>query len=234
MTVTGPAPSAAGAIGARIVAWILAVLGAVAVLFPFGPRESLAVSLALVLPALALVLLFLLPNAFDATSRRTGRPYLDLAPLVGGLFLFAFATSAGVYDWRAAAAPAALAALLLALLGAALVAPRVRIALPLVALYCATAGAAYGYGALILADVRLDHAPPQVFETRVADRWISYGRHRSYHLRLDPFGPRALGVTASVSAGLYNATQVGDTICAADHPGLLRLAWWSIAPCPGA
>lgn len=227
-------PGPAGQLALRVLAWALAAASAVAAIFPFATRAPLAVSFALVLPALAVALVFIQPAAFDLTSRRSGRPYLDAAALVAAAFIFALAANAGVYDWRSAAVPAGLAALLLALLSSVVVAPKVRIGVPYVVLYFAALGGAYAYGAVVLADVRLDRAPAQVFETRVADRYVTYGRHSSYHLKLEPFGPRAVGVTASVGSSAYYGAHIGDTICAAYHPGLLRLDWWNLAPCPGA
>ncbi len=87
------------------------------------------------------------------------------------------------------------------------------------------------YCAGVLADVAFDTAPARVFPTIVRDKHVSHGRSTSYHLSLAPFAGRP-DEDVSVSSERYDRTGVGGLVCAAIHPGALRVGWLEIKDCP--
>jgi hypothetical protein len=92
----------------------------------------------------------------------------------------------------------------------------------------------YGAGLLSLSDVLLDHQRPQVFSTRVDGKYISSGKHPQPYLVLAPWGPETMGDKIAVSRAYYAQTPVHATVCAALHPGSVRLRWFDVRQCPAA
>jgi hypothetical protein len=90
----------------------------------------------------------------------------------------------------------------------------------------------YGAGVLSLSDVLLDHQPPQVFSTQVQGKYISSGKHPQPYLVLAPWGPETMGDKVAVSRTYYAQTPVHATVCAALHPGSVKLRWFDVRDCP--
>jgi hypothetical protein len=88
-------------------------------------------------------------------------------------------------------------------------------------------------GAVIGADRLFDHAPAQAFRAQVTDKHISHARRGwfdYYYIELAPWGPEAQGQELE-DRGLYDAVDVGQSVCLRLHPGALGLRWYEAAPC---
>jgi hypothetical protein len=91
--------------------------------------------------------------------------------------------------------------------------------------------AAFGFGAIVLADARLDAAPGQLVQTRILAKAGGPGeRSSTTTLRLAP-APAAPTTVAAQSFD-ERTRGVGDPICLRVHPGALGLAWYALTPCP--
>lgn len=87
------------------------------------------------------------------------------------------------------------------------------------------------WGALTLANALLDRAAPEVFEVTVRGKHVSGGKHTSYDLVLDPWGPVRDPGAVDVGRRLYQATPVGGLVCVALRPGALGARWYVVARC---
>jgi hypothetical protein len=89
----------------------------------------------------------------------------------------------------------------------------------------------YGAGALLFADVRLDHQPAQVFPTHVLRKYISTGKHPSPHLVLAPWGPKVMGEDMAVNRTYYAHVEPDAAVCMKLHPGAVGLRWYELGDC---
>lgn len=92
----------------------------------------------------------------------------------------------------------------------------------------------YGAGAVVLADVQLDHQPAQTFHTQVLRKYISSGKHRTSYVVLAPWGPKAQTEKLAVSSAYYAHVEPEATVCMGLHRGALGLAWYRVGDCPTA
>ena len=90
---------------------------------------------------------------------------------------------------------------------------------------------AYGFGLVAEANVLPDRSSPQVFQVRVLGKHISRGKSTTYYLHLDSWGPQLERTQVSVAGEFYNSTAEGQFVCAAVHPGVLRVPWYRVGPC---
>ena len=93
-------------------------------------------------------------------------------------------------------------------------------------------GLAWGWGALVQLNARLDVAPASTERVRVLDHFISHGRSTTYRLRLDAWSARPASDDVNVPEDLYERVRVGDTVCVTPHPGALRVGWFEVQACP--
>lgn len=91
--------------------------------------------------------------------------------------------------------------------------------------------ALYAYGTMTTLDVCFDSSNGTHSSTSVIGKHVARGRSTSYYLRLAPWGPVSAAQNVSVSARLYRATSVGDTVCLDLHPGWLRVPWFRVGAC---
>lgn len=93
-----------------------------------------------------------------------------------------------------------------------------------------------GVAVAVWANRSLDSAPAAGYSTHVTDkiaRRHSRRRSRGPYLELAPWGPVTSSYRLSVNRATYAATQVGDRVCLALHPGALGARWYETVPCPG-
>jgi hypothetical protein len=90
----------------------------------------------------------------------------------------------------------------------------------------------YPWGVLATANAVLDRAEPEVFRVAVRGKHVSSGKHTSYELRLEPWGPVTELGTVEVARAVYDATPVGGQVCAVLRPGALGARWFVVLPCP--
>jgi len=96
----------------------------------------------------------------------------------------------------------------------------------------AVSGGLYGYGAIVLADVQFDTSPTTVVQVPVVDKFLTYDRTSTgYHLRLSPWGARTTVNEVEVPHAVYDALRPGALACIVQHPGALRLAWFTARAC---
>lgn len=164
------------------------------------------------------------------TQRNDVRPNLAAAVFLPGLvLLMRAAQDVGVLDWQRALIYAALVAIVLcwaALMSDATLRARRPAALALLAFSCS-----YGYGAVVLGNAGLDHAPGKEYRVCVLGRHVSRGRSTSYYLTLSSWGPRSEPKDVSVSRSLYQRTPAGGIVCVLQGPGALDIAWYVVRAC---
>lgn len=89
----------------------------------------------------------------------------------------------------------------------------------------------YGAGALVLADVQLDHQPAQTFQTQVLRKYITSGKHRQPYLVVAPWGPKTQAEKIAVGSAYYAHVEPESAVCMRLHRGALGLAWYGVNDC---
>lgn len=234
MTILNERPAAPGHTLIKWAGYSLCILTALLVVFSIGQRNDALNIMLLAAPTVIFAILLLAPQAFVMTTRRSQIRMLNVFMALPILVMVGVSFGAGVLDVRSAFIPAALCAAITLLLGLGLAARRVPGRLLAGLIFFGLYGAVYGYGAMILADTRLDHADGQAFQSQVLRRYIGGSRSTTYHLVLAPWGPVAGPDNVTVTSGLYHQVQEGQTVCVTLHPGLLRMPWRTVAVCPAA
>lgn len=198
----------------------------------FYPRPYVAAIVALsVLPLVGLAVLLGGRGryAFDVT-RNDPRAALIPTVMVPGLALAMRAfLDLHVLDWKPLLGGAAAAGAALAVAMAAVERPRKLWAVALVAPLFSV----YPWGALTLANALLDRGAPEVFQVAVRAKRVSSGKHTSWNLELDPWGPVAERESVDVGRHLYGDVSVGDSVCVALRPGAFGARWYVVLRCGG-
>jgi hypothetical protein len=91
----------------------------------------------------------------------------------------------------------------------------------------------YGTGAAAAGNVLLDRAAPETYPVTVVGKHAVRGKHPTYRLRLGGTLPAGHDDWYEVSAGRYDATPAGSTVCVWRHPGRLRIPWVTVDRCEG-
>jgi hypothetical protein len=187
----------------------------------------------LLCPLAVLALALYAPAAFEVTQRRTKRRSINV--LLGFSVLPLYLANlyhAQINPWwplvpAGLAAVAVLAAVWGAKERAPLAAPRAFL------VFVTLFAAAYGYGAVAVADVQLDASPGRLTPVLVISKYETYGRHgtRYDHLRVPAWGPAPAGAV-DVTRSVYDGVAIGDRVCMTLHPGLLALPWFTTGLCP--
>jgi hypothetical protein len=89
----------------------------------------------------------------------------------------------------------------------------------------------YGTGVAAAGNVLLDRAEPAAYPVTVIGKHAVHGKHPTYKLRLKGAQPAGHDDWYEVSAGRYEATPAGSTVCVWRHPGRLRIPWVVVAGC---
>ncbi|MDO1529399.1 hypothetical protein QMK61_11220 [Fulvimonas sp. R45] len=156
---------------------------------------------------------------------------LALSPLLGGpmLILMRTASDLDLLSWGGAWCLGVLAGLplWLAILGLQRAGER----RPGASLFYFALCWLYGTGAAVAGNVLSDRATPQAYPAMVVGKHAVHGKHATYKLRLGGALPAGHDDWYEVSAGRYEATPVGGTVCVWRHPGRLRVPWVTVARC---
>lgn len=196
----------------------------------FYPRPyELAIGALALLPPLVLVVLATGRGLYSITGERTEvRADLAVCLLMPSFGLALRALSAHVLDHLPLVGYGVAVTLALAVV-LALIVPRRdrRHALPFAVLLLA-----YGWGLAVHVNVLLDSSEPERARVEVVDRWISSGRGGGPDLRLAGSEVTEPDTTVRVSRALYDAVEVGGSVCVARHEGALGARWLSVGQCP--
>lgn len=90
---------------------------------------------------------------------------------------------------------------------------------------------AYPWGGLSLANALLDRGVPQMFRVPVRGKHVTTGKHTSWDVELDPWGPVTERKRVDVGRGLYRSVEIGDRVCVALRPGALGARWFVVLTC---
>jgi hypothetical protein len=163
-------------------------------------------------------------------TRGDKRPDVTMALMLPG---FALALRAFL-DWRILDWPDALALAAGGAAAMALVLTQVDATVRkwgVALLLFAVVGFPYAYGTAIAANVLLDESEAQRFETVVRKMHTTSGKHASWSLTIDPWGPVESVEDVEVSRKLYERLAVGDTVCVALFDGALGVRWFWVGAC---
>jgi hypothetical protein len=106
---------------------------------------------------------------------------------------------------------------------------RMKIGMQLGVLTCMSI---YGVGAVLAADTLLDRSDSRVYSTHIVRKYVVHGKHTDYRLELSPWGPLDHNNSVSVSRGHFESVMEGEQVCTFLRNGALRIAWYSLGPCP--
>ncbi|WP_374164513.1 hypothetical protein [Arcticibacter sp. MXS-1] len=87
---------------------------------------------------------------------------------------------------------------------------------------------AYSYSLVIALNCLGDRTEPFVYETRVLNKHISSGKHRSYYLKLAPWGPQQEEDEVEVDRELYNRMELGSQAYVYFRNGSLNIPWFVV------
>jgi len=90
----------------------------------------------------------------------------------------------------------------------------------------------FTYSAAMYLNCCTDTPPPTAYAQRVTDKFTQQGRKSLIHyFGLTRESALRLSSPHTVSAALYDATRIGDEICALAYPGRLGVGWYRLARC---
>ena len=87
----------------------------------------------------------------------------------------------------------------------------------------------YGYGGTRAFNCAFDTSDPQVYNTTVIRQHVETGKHNSYYLTLNAWGPMAKVSTQEVDKNVYERTRIGDTVKVKLRKGRLNIPWFVVA-----
>lgn len=119
----------------------------------------------------------------------------------------------------------------LSLWGAALWSDRSERGITLSSLVLMSCAIVYGYGAGLQANVLLDRSVPIVYRATLIAKHTSGHKYKDYKFLLEPVGPWKEIPDVSVSRGLYDAKEPGDSVCLDVKQGALHVSWYTVHAC---
>ncbi len=169
-----------------------------------------------------------------APSRSEPRPSLTMTVVIPGWVLALRAMlDVNVLDWKPLFVGAVVGGLALAV-GVEITEreqPRKRWVRAVGFVAFASMMSVYPWGALTLSNALLDRGAPEVFRVAVRGKHVSGGKHTSWNLELDPWGPVTDGKDVDVGPRLYGTVSTGGRVCVALHPGALGARWYVVRRC---
>ena len=87
----------------------------------------------------------------------------------------------------------------------------------------------YGFGCVINTNCSFDNSSEQIYHANVLEHRVSYGKSTDYFLTLGPWGPQATPQEVSVSAYMYDHTNIGTTVTVHFRNGLLNAPWLTVS-----
>lgn len=86
----------------------------------------------------------------------------------------------------------------------------------------------YTYGVIINYNCIYDDSEPEVYSSEVLDMRISTGKSTSYYVGLEPWGPVSVIEDVSISKGLYERLEVGESVNIYLMNGKMNIPWFTI------
>jgi hypothetical protein len=187
--------------------------------------------LALLAPPWIGLLLFLkfpvLRMFHGSRSRRCAYPSLDLPFVVSA---FGVISVGSVFGHLVSLWPVVYAAILPGLLVAGVfvgLVPYIRRSV-LLWLFFVVFGLFYSGGAIVFANAYYDHSPATLHWAKVVGKYVSHGKHTSYHLDLSPWLDSDETESVTVPSNFYQAKNVGDPVEVLTRPGFLKIQWYTL------
>ncbi len=195
------------------------------------PRNMVAELMLAVVPWLALAMAAKSPHLYTLNDhRKDPRAGIGVPLIIPGLILMVAALmNFNIADWSNLQVHAAALAITLVMSVLAAKADH-RLVEKKTVFIVAPLLAAYGYGALIVADALPDGSKPQTFEAHVISKQYTSGKGAHRELTIGSWGKHAGGHVA-VDALTYNTVQPGGTVCVFLRNGTLDIPWYSLGPC---
>jgi len=207
------------------------IAGFIALLVNYQPLYTPSIVLLLIFPPMGILLAHTFPLLFTCSGKSDPRAQLGFLVMWPGLPLAAsYLVGKNTYFTdRSQLIPWALPVLLfffVALFRATAQNPD-RTAFVLL-LLC---GAMYSFGVAEAANILPDRSLPRLYRAYVIEKYETYGKGASYHLRLASWGPIDFADDLVVPARTYRQVRVRDLMCIELHPGFLHAPWYTAAPC---
>jgi hypothetical protein len=89
----------------------------------------------------------------------------------------------------------------------------------------------FAYGSITTLNAILDNNEPQVFEARILSKRIAKGKMKTYHVTLEPWGPKTEAGEVTVPATVFENVQVNTLAKVWLHPGAIGIPWYVVTPC---
>jgi hypothetical protein len=84
----------------------------------------------------------------------------------------------------------------------------------------------YSYGIVVIYNCHFDKSQPSVYHSTVLKKRESGGKHTSYYLDLNPWGPRKDTEEVDVSKRLYKEVSAGQQVSVYFYKGALNVPWF--------
>ncbi|TKG94298.1 hypothetical protein EYV94_13520 [Puteibacter caeruleilacunae] len=89
-------------------------------------------------------------------------------------------------------------------------------------------GAMYTYGLIITSNLAFNDNEPSAYKTEVLEKRISTGKHTSYYLKIDKWGPQNEIEEVSVSKSMYEKKKIGDSAIVYFNTGALDIPYYMV------
>ncbi len=86
----------------------------------------------------------------------------------------------------------------------------------------------YSYGGIINYNCIYDDSEPEVYSSEVLDMRISTGKSTSYYVELTPWGPVTESEDVSITKGLYEQLELGESVNIYLMNGKMNIPWFTI------
>jgi hypothetical protein len=213
----------------RLWTWIVKGAAFVALIWALLKPEPyrLVIGTLLVLPWVALLLKRCYPKiiTFNSSKQYSPLPDVTLGFLIPSFMLALRALlDFDIVAWENFWLPFAAVSLVL-FAAVVLLVPEVRAKI-VVLLFLAIFTGCYGCGATITLNGLLDRSLRQTYYASVLEKRISHGEHKSYYVKLSPWGPRETEKEVNVGRAAYERHQIGDRVPVVLRQGRFAIPWF--------
>jgi hypothetical protein len=86
----------------------------------------------------------------------------------------------------------------------------------------------YAFGSTYISNFIFDQHPAATYQPVVLGKSVSTGKTTTYHLKVTPWGPRAVAEEVTVTEEYYKQVAAGDHITIKVRPGWLNVPWFVV------